>query len=366
LNYFGQGAALLRDPNTVSNPFYLMAPEWALVPLLIISTCAAVIASQAVISGLFSMASQCVQLGYSPRLKVIHTSTESQGQIYVPAVNWMALVGTIWLVIEFKTSSSLASAYGITISLAMVVTTILTAIVARHTWGWGWARLGIIFSMFAVVDAVFLGANLLKIADGGWIPLMIAAGFFTLMTTWKKGRAVLSERLRAQSHPFPTLLEELKENPPARVPGSAVFMVGDANVTPPTLIHNIKHNKVLHETVVFLTFIGEDVAFVADKDRAQISEIAPGFYRVTAHFGFSETPEVIPILKRCEGLLPGFQAEDPTFFLGREILVAGGGEGLALWRKVLFGFMTRNAESANIYFKIPLDRVIEVGMQIKL
>jgi len=248
----------------------------------------------------------------------------------------------------------------------MVITTILTAIVARHTWGWSWQRLIGIFASFMVVDSIFLGANLLKIMDGGWIPLIIAAFFFALMTTWKKGRLVLSERLRARSYPFQSLLADLQITKPAKVPGAAIFMVGDADITPPTLLHNIKHNKVLHETVVFLTFIGEDVAFVAEEDKVQIKEVAPGFFRVTGHYGFSEIPEVVYILKKCEALLPGFSISESTFFLGREILVAGNGPELAFWRKVLFAIMARNAESANIYFKLPLDRVIEVGMQVEL
>ncbi|MEQ1666191.1 MAG: KUP/HAK/KT family potassium transporter, partial [Bdellovibrionales bacterium] len=293
LNYYGQGAFLLRSPEGVTNPFYLMAPEWSLIPLVSIATMATVIASQAVISGFFSLASQCVQLGYSPRLNIVHTSEKSRGQIYVPSVNWICLIGTIWLVIEFKTSSSLAAAYGISVSLTMGITTILTAIVAKNIWKWSWFRVVSLFSLFFIVDVVFMSANLLKIEDGGWIPLTIAVIIFTMVTTWKKGRAVLYERLRASSHSFQRLLDDIKISKPIKVPGTAVFMIGDTNLTPPTLLHNLKHNKVIHETMIFLTIITESVAFISEANRVQISKMSDGFYRITGHFGFKETPNVI-------------------------------------------------------------------------
>lgn len=366
INYFGQGALLLRDPATVSNPFFFLAPSWMQMPLVILATCATIIASQAVISGFFSLAHQCVQLGYAPRLNIIHTSDEEAGQIYVPMVNWLALIGTLWLVIEFKTSSSLAAAYGISISITMVITTILTSIVAWHTWHWRWHKVAAVFLFFIAFEIVFMVSNLLKVFDGGWVPVLIAGVTFALMTTWKKGRTVLYDRLRKKSYPFQNLLSDLKKLNLAKVEGTAVFMVGDADMTPPTLLHNISHNKVLHETIIFLTVIGEEVAYVPEQERVQVRKIADGFFRVTAHYGFSQNADIIHILNTAKALMPEIKIADPTFFLGREILVAGVGEEMIFWRKILFSVMARNAASANSYFKLPLDRVIEVGMQIEL
>lgn len=366
LNYFGQSALLLRNPLSAESPFYLMAPQYLQLPLVIIATLATVIASQAVISGFFSMASQCIQLGYSPRLKIVHTSDEAKGQIYVPGINWITLIGTLWLVIEFKSSTNLASAYGISISFTMVITTILTALVAYHTWRWSWHQTLLIFSFFLIIEGLFFAANILKLADGGWVTVLIAVSTFALMTTWKKGRTILYDRLRARSYPFDSLLKDLKILNPVRVPGSAIFMIGEPNMTPPTLLHNLKHNKVLHETVIFLTVVSEDVAYVPVEEKVQVNKIADGFYRVTGHIGFSETPDVMNILKQCETLPEGFQLNDPTFFMGREILVAGTGREMLFWRKILFSVMARNAAPANAYFKLPLERVIEVGMQIEI
>jgi KUP system potassium uptake protein len=366
LNYFGQGALLLREPSFVTNPFYFLAEPWMQVPLVILATAATIIASQAVISGFFSWAHQCVQLGYLPRLNIIHTSEKEVGQIYVSTINWLALIGTLWLVIEFKSSSNLAAAYGVSISVTMVITTILTSIVAWHTWRWKFVKILLVFAGFFAIEVVFATANLLKFFDGGWIAVMIGVCCFALVTTWKKGRLVLYERLRSKSYPFAQLLEDIKTKKLARVSGAAVFMVGDADLTPPTLLHNIHHNKVLHETIVFLTIIGEEVAYISEANRLQARKIADGVYRLTAHYGFSQQADVLGILKKAENILPGFKADNPTFFLGREILVAGAGKEMSFWRKILFSVMARNAESANSYFKLPLDQVIEVGMQIEL
>lgn len=366
LNYFGQGALMLRDAAGASNPFYLIAPSWAQIPLVLLATMATVIASQAVISGFFSMAGQCMQLGYSPRLKIVHTSEEAMGQVYLPGINWVAFLGTLWLVIEFKSSTNLASAYGISIAFTMLITTVLTSLVAHHTWGWGWRKVILIFGFFLTIELIFWSANILKLLDGGWVTLLIAIVTFTLMTTWKKGRTVLYDRLREKSYPFDQLLNDIKVQKPQRVPGAAIFMVGDANMTPPALLHNLKHNKVLHETVIFLTIIGEEVAYVQNDEKVQVNKLSEGFYRVTGHYGFSETPDVMSILKACESLPEGFALKDPTFFMGREILVAGIGSEMSFWRKILFSVMARNAAPANAYFKLPLDRVIEVGMQIEI
>lgn len=366
LNYFGQGALLLRTPLAAANPFYLMAPQWFQIPLVVIATVATVIASQAVISGFFSMASQCIQLGYSPRLKIVHTSDEAMGQIYVPGINWLTLIGTLWLVIEFKSSTNLAAAYGISISFTMVITTILTALVAYHNWRWTWHRTFLVFAFFLFIEGLFFAANILKLPEGGWVTIVIAVVTFSLMTTWKKGRTVLYDRLRAKSYPFDSLLKDLQTLKPVRVPGSAVFMVGEPNMTPPALLHNLKHNKVLHETVIFLTVVSEDIAFVPTENRVQVYKLVDGFYRVTGHVGFSETPDVMDILNQCQSLSEGFKLDNPTFFMGREILVAGRGDEMHFWRKILFAVMARNAAPANAYFKLPLDRVIEVGMQIEI
>jgi KUP system potassium uptake protein len=307
-----------------------------------------------------------VQLGYSPRIKIIHTSESTQGQIYIPSVNWITLLGTIWFVIEFKSSSNLAAAYGITISMTMVITTILLGLVAIDTWKWSWPKAIGLLGCFLAVDFIFLGSNLLKIADGGWIPLIFAIFLFTLMTTWKKGRIILYDRLKSKSYSLESLFIDIKKLKPAKVSGTAIFMVGDVDLTPPTLLHNLKHNKVIHETVILLTVLGEDVAFVKESDKVQISQLSEGFYRVTGHYGFSETPDVISLLKKCEAMRPDFHLSDPTFFMGREILVPGTGLELPFWRKILFTYMAQNSASATVYFKLPIDRVIEVGMQIEL
>jgi KUP system potassium uptake protein len=366
LNYFGQGALLLRNPLAIDNPFYRLAPDWALYPLVALATMATIIASQALITGLFSFASQSIQLGYLPRMEVIHTSDEHMGQIYVPQINWITLIGTLVLVFEFGSSSSLAAAYGISVSFTMVATTALACVVAYEHWDWKLSRVLPIAIAFLVIDLAFAGANSLKIADGGWVPLTMAAITFVLMTTWKQGRKVLYDRLRKKSYPFTRLIEEIKTNKPARVKGTAIFMVGDSELTPPTLIHNLKHNKVLHETIVFLTVVGREISHVPKDKQITVTELTEGIFRVVVTIGFRQSPSVMDILHRCEVHGHGFKLEEPTFFLGREIIVVGQGTEMPYWRKKLFSAMARNSTSANSYFNLPIDRVIEVGMQVEL
>jgi KUP system potassium uptake protein len=368
LNYFGQGALLIRSPELVTNPFYHLAPDWFLYPLIAVATMAAVIASQALISGLFSLAQQCIQLGYCPRLQIIHTNEEHIGQIYVPAVNWAMMLGTIWLVLEFGSSSNLSGAYGMGISLIMVVTSTLAAVVAWSLWGWSTWKTYFVLAICMVFDLGFLAANSLKLDDGGWVSILIAAIVYFLMTTWKRGREILISRLRAQSYPFAQLQKDILLNPPARVRGTAIFLVGDTEMTPPALMHNLRHNKVLHEKIVFLTVVSKEIPHVPEKDRVEVTALAPTFFRVIAHYGFSDSPNIPALLNKCALNNFGFRLEDPTYFLGREILTTGAGRKgeLSFWRKKVFSFMAKNATVARTFFKLPQQDVIEVGMEIEI
>jgi KUP system potassium uptake protein len=366
LNYLGQGALLVRQPDAIKNPFYFLAPEWGQIPLIILATMATIIASQAIISGLFSLANQCIQLGYLPRLQIIHTSELERGQIYVPAVNWITMVGALWLVFEFKTSSALASAYGISVAMDMVITTILLALVCIHIWKWSIVKCVAVLGAIFVLDLAFAFANLMKIRDGGWVPLVIAAVIFVCLTTWKRGRQVLMDRIRNKSIPIEDLTGQLLFHPPIRVKGCSVFMVGDAGTTPPPLLHNVRHNKVLHETVIFLTVVGEETSFVSHTDRVTVQDLGDGMHRVIGHYGFMEQPNVMALIDQSNVLPPDLDHNDITFFLGREILEPGQGNELPYWRKLLFIFLSQNSTSANSFFRLPLDRVIEVGMRISL
>lgn len=367
LNYFGQGSLLLQNPEFAENPFYHMAPDFLLYPLVFLATIAAIIASQAIISGLFSLASQCIQLGYCPRLKIVHTSDEHTGQIYVPFMNWLIMIGSILLVLEFHSSSNLASAYGIAISLDMVITTVLASVVAFRLWDWPISRVLAVAGSFLIVDITFLSANILKIEDGGWVPLVIAGAVYFMMTTWKRGRADLVKKMRSMSYPLADLLQDIQKKPPTRVPGTAIFMVGDTKLTPPALMHNLKHNKVLHEKVVFLTVVGNEVPNVPESERMEVFELAPTVYRVVANYGFSDTPDIPELLRKCGQEKLGFEFEKPTFFLGREILMAGPSKPgeMWYWRKKVFTVMAKNAMVAAHFFKLPLQDVIEVGMEVE-
>ena len=366
LNYFGQGALLLRDPSTAVNPFYHSAPSWALYPLIILATAAAIIASQAVISGAFSLTRQAVQLGYSPRLKIEHTSSREIGQIYVPTVNWGLMLVTCALVLGFETSSHIAGAYGVALSTLMVITTCMFYVMCREVWQWSRAKAVVVVGLFLAMDIPFLMANALKIQNGGWVPLAMAIGIYLLMTTWKRGREILAKRMLEKTVPLKMLLADLAAEPPIRVPGTAVFMYGTADGTPPALVHNLVHNKVLHEKVVFLTVITEDVPHVPGEERVTVKRSGKGFHTVTSRYGFMEDPEIEEILDACRTKGLDVRIEGTTFFLGRETLIAADRPGMAVWRERLFSFMSRNALRATAFFKIPPNQVFEVGTQVEL
>lgn len=364
LNYFGQGALLLSDPSTAENPFYHLAPDWMLYPLLVLATAAAVIASQAVISGAFSLTRQAVQMGYSPRVEIEHTSSEEIGQIYIPGINWGLLLATIGVVIGFKSSSGIAGAYGVAVSLTMVITTVLAYFVARELWGWKLWQAALLLGGFLLIDLAFFGANILKLGQGGWFPLAIAAAVFALMTTWKAGRRLLAERLRSGGMPLDLFLDNVATT--NRVPGVAVFMTQEPDGVPVTLLHNLKHNKVLHERVVLLTIMGEEIPYVRSAERLVVKDLGKGFHRIIGRFGFMEDPDVPEMLERAKAFGLEFKPLETTYFLGRETLIPSQKPGMAKWRTRLFGFMSRNAHRATAYFRIPPNRVVELGAVVEL
>ncbi|HJQ66623.1 MAG TPA: potassium transporter Kup [Gemmatimonadales bacterium] len=366
LNYFGQGALLLHDPSAAVNPFYNLAPTWFLYPLIVIATAAAIIASQAIISGAFSLTRQAVQLGYCPRLQIDHTSSREIGQIYVPAINWGLMLLTCAFVIGFKSSTNIAGAYGVALSTLMVLTTLMFYVMSREVWGWSFTRAALVVGVFLAMDIPFLIANGLKIQHGGWVPLAIAAGVFLLMSTWKRGREILSRRMMEKSVPLKILMGDLAADPPIRVPGTAVFMSGNLDGTPPSLVHNLAHNKVLHEKVVFLTVVTEDIPHVPPVDRVTVKRLGKGFHSVLARYGFMEDPSIQDVIEHCEQKQLVIPLEGSTFFLGREELVSTDRPGMARWRERLFAFMSRNALRATAFFQIPSTQVFEVGAQVEL
>jgi len=366
LNYFGQGAVILDDPTTLEHPFFLMAPSWALYPLVGLATLATIIASQAVISGAFSLTQQAIQLGYLPRMKVEHTSSREIGQVYLPGINWALMFACVGLVIGFRTSSNLAAAYGVAVTTDMAVTTVLFAVVATKRFGWSPPSIVLFLSGLLIVDLAFWGANLPKIPQGGWFPIVVAAVIFTLMTTWKKGRQLVATRLEVGSLPIELLIADIHESNPTRVAGTAVFMHKDPDGTPPALLHNLKHNRVLHRRIVLLSITTLEVPRVTDEDRLSIVKVADDMYKVGASYGFAESPDVPSIMKICEKNGLAFDMMQTTFFLSRETLVAYQKGGMAGWRKRLFGRMSRNSLEATVYFGIPPNRVVELGMQVEL
>jgi KUP system potassium uptake protein len=366
LNYFGQGALLLAHPETAANPFYFLAPANALYFLIPLATAAAIIASQAVISGAFSLTRQAVALGYIPRMEIEHTSSREIGQIYVPNINRMLLILTIALVLGFQTSSNLAGAYGVALSTLMALTTVMFYVMSREVWGWSFVKAVSVAGAFLVVDLTFLVANALKIWHGGWVPLVIAIALYFLMTTWKGGREILSKRIAEQSLPVKMLLADIAAEPPIRVPGTAVFMYGSSDGTPPALTLNLTHNKVLHEKIVFLTIITEDVPHVPADQRVIVKRAGKGFHRVTARYGFMQDPDISEVLAACKENHLDIPLAGTTFFLGRETLIASDRPGMALWRGRLFAFMSRNALRATAFFKIPPNQVFEVGAYVEL
>jgi KUP system potassium uptake protein len=366
LNYFGQGALLLTHPEAAANPFYLLAPAQMLYFLIPLATAAAIIASQAVISGAFSLTRQAVQLGYIPRMEIEHTSSREIGQIYVPTVNKMLLILTIGLVLGFKTSSNLAGAYGVALSTLMALTTVMFYVMSREVWGWSILKAAAVSGTFLIVDLTFLAANALKIWHGGWVPLAIAVVLYFVMITWKRGREILAKRMMEKTVPLKLLLADLAAEPPTRVPGTAVFMYGSTDGTPPALVLNLAHNKVLHEKIVFLTIMTEDVPHVGDDQRATVKRSGKGFHTVIARYGFMQDPDIHEVLAACKKSHLDIPLEGTTFFLGRETLIASDRPGMAMWRERLFAFMSRNALRATAFFKIPPNQVFEVGAYVEL
>ena len=366
INYFGQGALLLHDPSAAENPFYHLAPAWALIPLVILSTVAAVIASQALITGVYSLTRQAIQLGLCPRLQIVHTSSREIGQIYMPYVNWLLLIGTLWLVITFKSSSNLAAAYGISVSMTMVITTMLLFVVARKVWHQPMAIVLPLTVVFLAIDVIFFSANLIKFFQGGYVPLLIAIAIFMCMTTWRRGRQILAERLRESSMLLQDFWTRIQESKPVRVPGLAIYMVGDPEMTPPAMLHNTQHNKVLHEKIAILTVVTKDIPTVANVDRVKIEKLDTNFYKIIAKYGFMDSPDVMEIMDRLHEVGMKTPLKDMTFFLGRETLLATKRPGMAIWREHLFSFMSRNAQRATTFFNIPPNQVIEVGIQVEL
>ncbi len=367
LNYYGQGAFVLANPEAIKNPFYLMVPEWGVLPMVALATAATVIASQAVISGAFSMTRQAILLGYLPRLKILHTSTREIGQIYVPFVNWVLFVAVVLLVAGFKSSGNLANAYGIAVAATMVIECALAMVVARRLWKWSQAATIAVIGSMMCVDLAFLASNATKILSGGWFPLLIGAACYTLLITWKRGRTLLMRRLAEQGIPLEPFLESLALSPPVRVPGTAIFMTSTMETVPSALLHNLKHNKVLHERVVFLTVVTHDVPVVPVEDRIQLKRMMDGFWKVEAWYGFKEQPNVEDILNSCRlryGL--GFDAMETSFFLSRETIVAGERPGMATWRDHVFAWMSRNATRATDFFNIPINRVVELGTHVDI
>ncbi|MDP3540801.1 MAG: potassium transporter Kup [Azonexus sp.] len=366
LNYFGQGALILGNPAEAANPFYHSAPEWALYPLIGLATLATVIASQAVISGAFSVTKQAMQLGFVPRMEVQHTSDREEGQIYLPAVNWGLMLAVMILVLGFKTSNNLAAAYGIAVTGDMVITSILATVVVAKSWKWGWMRASLLFACFLSVELIFLAANILKIPDGGWFPLVAGMGIFILMTTWKRGRQLLSDRLKGERLELSMFLDSLATSMPTRVYGTSVFLNADPKGVPHALLHNLMHNKVLHERVVLLSVQFFDVPYVPDIDRVEVRELKENFWSVTIHYGFKDEPNVPGALDRCAVFGLEFSPLETSYFIGRETLIPRLGSDMAFWREKIFVAMFRNAGSATAFFQIPSNRVVELGTQVVL
>jgi KUP system potassium uptake protein len=366
LNYFGQGALLLTNPQAIEQPFFLLAPSWLLVPLVVLATAAAIIASQALISGAFSLTQQAIQLGYSPRLDIQHTSHHEMGQVYVPQVNWALMVSTILIVIGFGSSTALAAAYGIAVTLTMVITAMLLHVVATERWGWPPILAYMVTGLFLVIDLAFFGANALKIAHGGWLPLVIGWFLFTLMTTWKTGRLIVATRLTARAIPIEVFLTTVEQNRPARVPGTAVFMTAQPQGTPPALAHNMRYNKVLHEHVVTLMITTQPVPHVPRGEQVTVRPLGQGVFDVRVRYGFMEDPNVPEaLINACEHGLE-LDEDDVTYFLGRETLIVSKTPGMAMWRERLFVLMARNAVRATTFFRLPPERVVELGVQVEL
>ncbi|HYW49898.1 MAG TPA: KUP/HAK/KT family potassium transporter, partial [Gemmatimonadaceae bacterium] len=366
VNYFGQGAALIAHPDARANPFYYLAPPVLQYPLLILATLAAIIASQAMVSGAFSLTQQSVQLGYTPRVTIIHTSSSQSGQIYIPEINTLLAIGTMLVVIGFQSSSALGAAYGIAVTGTMTITSLLFYELCITRWNWPRWRALAVAGVFLTVDLAFLGSNVLKVFQGGWVPLLVGFGIYTLMMTWKRGREALGQLLRRSTLPTELFLSDIKRKEPVRVGGTAVFMTSDADGIPPVLLHHLKHNKVLHEQVVLLSVVSKPVPYIDGENRVSVEALGAGFWRVRAHYGFMQTPEMRDIMTSVRGLGLTCSAGSTSYFLGREQLLPSGPARMSKWRKKLFILMMRNARSATAFFNIPPGRVVELGTQIEL
>jgi KUP system potassium uptake protein len=366
INYFGQGALLLSDPSAIENPFFLLAPEWALTPLVVLATIATVIASQAVISGAFSMTKQAMSLGYTPRMEVLHTSEEEIGQIYVSAINWFLMVSIILLIIGFQSSSNLAAAYGIAVTGTMFITNILAISVASRLWGWSPWRAFFGALPFLLIDGCFFTANSLKIPDGGWFPLVFGLLVFVIFSTWKRGRDLVRIRMSDDAMELKAFTESLDEGGVDRVEGTAIFLVSDSKYVPQALLHSLKHYKVIHKHVIFLNVLLETVPYVKNANRIGIEQLSGSFWSVNMHFGFKDDINIPDALKHCK--IPGvsFDLMDTSYFLGRETLIPKIKSDMAYWRELLFVFMYRNSDSATSFYRLPSNRVVELGSQVVL
>ena len=366
LNYFGQGALILADPEAIKNPLYLMAPSWALIPMIMLATAAAIIASQAVISGAFSLTKQAILLGYLPRFNIEYTNEKEAGQIYVPFVNWGLLIGIIALVLIFKNSTNLAAAYGIAVMLTMTIDTLLLWVVMLYIWKWNrWIASALIAGILAN-DFMFLSATMTKIAEGGWFPLVIGVAMFTIMSTWRRGREIVRRKVNDGAMPMKLFVDSMAMSDTPRVEGTGIFMTANPSGVPNSLLHNLKHNKVLHGRVVVLSIVIEDIPRVPKEDYIWIENLGHGFYNIIAHYGFKETPNIPVMLNDCKLQSMDFDMMETSFFVNRETLIATPKGGMALWREHLFVWMTHLATKASDYFRIPTNRVVELGTQVEI
>jgi len=366
LNYLGQSALLLGDPKAIDNPFFRLAPDWAQLPLVGLATIATVIASQAVISGAYSVTQQAVQLGFLPRLRITHTSASAAGQIYVPLINWLLLIFVLLLVLTFRSSGNLASAYGIAVTGTMVITSLMVGILVFTIWKWNRWAAGLLVGAFLIVDGAYFASNVTKIPDGGWFPLLVGACAFTVLTTWATGRRLLRERLFESAMPLDLFIKTAASKSIRRVPGTAVFLSASPEGAPPALLHNLKHNKVLHERIVILTVKVMSRPHVDEADRMEFTRLGPDFYRILLRYGFMQEIDVPAAMAQARECGAPFKTMETSFFLGRQTLVASDKPGMAVWREKLFAWMMRNAESAMEFFKLPTNRVVEMGSQLEI
>jgi KUP system potassium uptake protein len=366
LNYFGQGALIISHPGAIENPFFLLGPDWLRVPMVVLATVATVIASQALISGAYSVTRQCMQLGFLPRMTVRHTSSSEAGQIYVPQINVMLMIGVLVLVFAFRTSDNLAAAYGIAVTGTFLCTCVLATVVFRRLFGWSRPAAVAVFGTFFLIDLTFFSANALKIPEGGWVPLALGLMLMAVMTSWKRGRDLMIARWRQDSLPLASFIARLPQSRTIRVPGLAIFLTGSPDYVPAALLHNLKHNKVLHERVLFVTVINVDEPEVAHDRRGVVEELASNIWRVTLRYGFMESPNIPRALEELRSRGVDYDPMQASFFLGREVLVPSMAPKLSLWRRWLFLLLARNSQPATEFFRIPSDRVVELGVRVAI